>query len=473
VSTTAAENATRVDAAQLFARLIANETAETIAASAMKGARFMLLDTLGCAIAGNGALGVSEARELVMGWGGHPSSRIWGTAMAVPPPEAAFANSVSGHALDYDDQHPGICHTGVSVVPAALAIAESEHVSDLRAVLAAMVLGAEITDRLATAVTVGPGSTGWLLSPLCGVFGAAAVSAKLMGLDEEQILHALGFAYVQASGNGQSTLDGAVAKRMQPAFASRAGVFAAFLAARGLTGPTQSLEGLRGFFTVYHRGVYNESALRDRLGEWWLIEGATYKPYPCCAWTHAALECGFALRERNVNAEDVRSVAIDVNAQAYQSTGTPLPRRYRPQTEVDAQFSIPYTFGVAFTTGAVGLSDFETEALRRPAVLATAGKVVVSANPDLAGQEARDVSPARAVATLTDGTTVEVVVRAPLGRGDRTLTEAQLLSKFTECCEYGGRSRHFADQLAAAILEGESMQALLDLLGAPDALATQ
>lgn len=457
------------DAAALFADLVAGTSPDDLPASTMSTARLDLLDTIGVAVAGASALGVPEARALLLGWGGAELSSVWGTGRALPPHEAAFLNAMSGHALDYDDQHPGVLHTGVCVIPAAIALAEARGVTDLGTILCAIVLGTEVADRLATATTDGPGVTGWLLTPLCGYFGAAAAAAKVAGLDAVTTRHAIGLAYAQTSGNGQATLDGAIAKRMQPAFASRGGAFAAALAAEGLTGALDALEGPRGFFHVYHRDRYDRPKLRDDLGRTWLIERATYKPYPCCAWTHAALECGAALRGRGLTAADLVAVEVGVNEQAYRSTGTPLPRRYAPQTPVDAQFSIPYTFAAAFCTGGIGLSDFAQEAFGRTDVLSVARMVRVSVDPEIDASCGRDVTPARAVATLRDGRRVEVEVREPLGIGARALDRTTLLRKFEDCCAYAARDRAFTDGIAEVVLAGGSSAAsrLFSLLRRP------
>jgi 2-methylcitrate dehydratase PrpD len=458
-----------VDAAVRLAALVAETATADIPAATIETARTDLLDTLGCAIAGENAMGVPEARMLALEWGGAPIASVWGTGRRTTPPDAAFANAVSGHALDYDDQHPGICHTGVSVIPAALAAAETAGVTDLRDVLAAIVLGTEVADRIAVAPVDGPGVTGWLFTPLCGYFGAAAAAARLAGLDPVRTGHALGFAYVQTSGNGQSTLDGALAKRMQPAFAARGGVFGAALAQRGLTAPINALEGKRGYFHVYHRDRYDPDRLHDGLGESWLIDSATYKPYPCCAWTHAGLECAIALRDRGIAAADIVSVEVGVNAQAYASAGSPLRRRYTPQTPVDAQFSIPYTFAAAFLTGGVGLADFSPDALARPDVLALAGRVQARIDPEIDAREGREVSPAAATATLGDGSTATVQVWSPRGRGERVMTRDDIVRKFHGCCAYADRSPEIANRLADVILTGgaDAVEHLCELLRRP------
>ena len=442
------------DAAVLFSDLVARTAARDIPASTLRTARLDLLDTIGVAIAGADALGVPEARDVLLAWGGTEASSVWSTGRALPPHEAAFLNAMAGHALDYDDQHPGVLHTGVCVIPAVIATAEASRVTDMATLLAAIVLGTEVADRIAVATTDGPGVTGWLLTPLCGYFGAAAAAAKVMGLDAAHIRHALGFAYAQASGNGQVTLDGAVAKRMQPGFASRGGVFAAALAARGLTAALDSLEGPRGFFHVYQRDRYDRAALTDGLGATWLIDAATFKPYPCCAWTHAALECAAALRSKGVSRHNLVSVDVGVNEQAYRSTGTPLPRRYEPKTPVDAQFSIPYTFAPALVRGTVRLSDFTPEAFARADVVSIAARVHPAVDKEIDAACPREITPARAVAKLLDGSTVEAEVSRPLGFGERRLSADDLRRKFEDCCASARRDERSVERLEQVVLEG-------------------
>lgn len=456
------------DAISDFSEMVELTKFDMLDRATVEAARFSLLDTLGCAIAGRNAAGVAAVRDLIADRGGRADSLIWGTGLSVPADSAAFANAVSGHALDYDDQHPGVLHTGVCVVPAAIAECEASGVTSMERLLETIVVATEVADRLAVATTVGPGVSGWLLTPLCGYFGAAAAASKVRGLSGQEIRNALGFAYVQASGNGQSTLDGALAKRMQPGFAARGGVFAAELAARGLTAPWNSLEGPRGFFRVYHQDKYSPAALRDNLGKRWLISEATFKPYPCCAWTHAALECGFALREETRPA-DIASVTIGVNAQAYKSTGTPLPRRYRPRTEVDAQFSIPYMFALAMVNGAIALNDFTDWALSREEIAALAERVTVRVDDGLDALYGRQVSPARAVATLTDGSSRESVVLEPSGTGNRLMGHADLLAKFRACCAHGSSPEGISDRIPELVLEGrgEVAAGLFDALRGP------
>ncbi|MCW2782173.1 MAG: putative 2-methylcitrate dehydratase PrpD [Marmoricola sp.] len=456
------------DASIALAEMVASTGAADLPSAALNAARYDILDTLGCGIAGRTAMGVAEVTAVLLGQGGVEGSAVWGSGSLLPAAQAAFVNGMASHALDYDDIHPGVTHTGVSVIPAALAAAEAAGVTDIAEVVAAVVTATEVADRIALAVTDGPGVTGWLLTPLVGYFGAAAAAARMFGLAADKTLNALGFAYVQTSGNGQSTLDGALAKRMQPGFAARGGVFGAELSRAGLTAPTNGLEGPRGFYNVYHRGRYDPVPLRRHDSDGWLIERATYKPYPCCGWTHAALECAVWFAEQGIAAADIRRIEVGTNAQAYRSVGTPLPRRYNPQTPVDAQFSIPYTFATAFVTGGIALADFSDAALRRPEVLELAALVRADIDPQLDAEYGRVLSPARAVVHLADGSTLEHVVVDPRGGETRPLTQEQLRTKYAECCDAAGLRTDVADQIAELVLGTTrgSVQELCELLRA-------
>lgn len=466
--TTMDEKVSAEDASRLLSELVSQTTLSDIPEHTLLAARLDLLDTLGCALAGWNAMGVREIRELVMEQGGSPLGTVWGTSSKVPASQAAFANAIASHALDFDDNHPGVLHTGASVVPAALASAEAESVNDLEDILIAIIVGTEVADRLATATVDGPGISGWLLTPLCGYFGAAAASSRILQLNTDLTQSAIGFAYVQASGNGQSTLDGALGKRMQPGFAARGGVFAAELARKGLTGPVNSLEGLRGYFNVYHQGRYLPDALRRADNAGWFMDEAMYKPYPCCGWTHSALECAVAIASEGYRADEVERVEIGVNAQSYKSTGSPLTRRYTPQTPVDAQFSIPFVFATAFLNGAITLSDFSKVSLARQDVLDLARLVTVSIDPELDATYGRTVSPARVVVTFRDGSEREHTVFEPLGWGQRRIGKDFLEEKFLMCCREGGMSSDTAAELSAIILKASgsgSADQLMNLLG--------
>ncbi len=449
------------DLARDLAQFTAELTLDRLPAGALAAAQNDLLDTMGGACAGARAPGVAELVQVLRDWGGKPESTVWSWDCALPAPAAALANGTMAHALDYADTHDtAVLHAGVSVIPAAIAAAQRRGSLSGTDLLAAVVAGVDVASRLAAATTEGPGVTGWLLTPLCGYFGAAAAAARALGLAAAQTRHAFGIAYAQAAGNGQATLDGALTKRMQAGLAARGGTLAACLAAAGITGAQGVLEGQRGYFRVYHRGNYDRNTVLSGLGRHFAITDLSYKPYPCCRWTHAAIDAALDLRRRGLTPDAVERVDIGVNTQAYNSTGQPLARKQRPQVIVDAQFSIPYSFATALTGGAVRLEDFTAAAITREPVLALAARVLPQPSEEANRIGGRSVSPALVTVHTRTGEVLTSRVTELVGSQGNPLRRPQLQAKFLDCCAFAGLDGTTARK---------RMDALLGIEGHPDA----
>ena len=268
------------------------------------------LDILGVALGGSSKAGIKELAGIVTDWGGKPESTIFCSGKKVPAPNAAQVNAAMAHALDYDDTGDGPTHQSVITVPTALAMAERQGKVSGKEFITAVALGADLMGRLGQAfrsgkktATVGghPGS-GWHLTALYGYFAAAGIAGRLMGLDEEKILNALGIAYHQSAGNGQCVTEGALTKRMGPGFSVRGGITAALMAEKGITGAHEALEGEVGLFNLYHKGEYDPKPLTAELGKRFTGINALMKPYPCCKGTHAYV----ALAETMVKKHDIK-----------------------------------------------------------------------------------------------------------------------------------------------------------------------
>ncbi|QDZ01328.1 MmgE/PrpD family protein [Nitratireductor mangrovi] len=409
-----------------------------------------LIDTLACAAAGLGSGGVGEIRGIVSDWSGKPEARLWFGAEAAPAPWAALYNGLVSHAVEFDDTHDdAILHAGITVIPAVAAAAERRGNVAGSELIAGIAVGVDVACRLALATNRGPGETGWLLTPLCGTFGAAAGAARTLGLDAEQTLNALGLAYAQAAGNGQATIDGALAKRLQAGLAAKAGTLAAIMAAAGITGARQVFDGKRGFYAVYQAGDYDRSKITDGLGEQFEIKKLSFKPHPCCRWTHAALEAALAARAENVPPASLESIHVSVNRQAYNSTGDPIAVKRKPRNVVDAQFSIPFAVAAALVDGQVGLEHFTEAAIARADLLEVAAKVSVDIGDDWSCNQTRSVSPARLTLLTADGREITRTVDRPSGGPGDPNIDRILRDKFVRCCGITG----LREELAAARLE--------------------
>lgn len=394
-----------------------------------------ILDTIGVGLAGVRQPGCREVVDVAKTWSSNPAgSTIIFYKHKVAPPEAAFANSVLMHALDFDDTlDSSAMHTHVSSLPAALALAEVQKGTSGKDLITAVCLGVDITCRIASAITT---PLSWIRTATCGSFGAAAAAAKILNLPEKAILAALGVVYSQTAGNAQCLVDGGLVKRMQPGFSARSGVLSAALASRGVTGAVHIFEGDYGFYNLYERGKVETGRVTEHLGNHFGVMDLSIKPYPCCRMTHASIDAALELTGSHaIDPEGIKEVEVSVSKMVYDMVGAPFEIRDNPQ--VDAQFSIPYTVAVALTRGGVLLGDFSSDTITKgTSVLELAKKIRVLVDPELADN---DISTVNMVVNMVNGETVSSGVDSLKGSPSKPMSFDECAGKFKNCLEYSGK----------------------------------
>jgi 2-methylcitrate dehydratase PrpD len=447
-----------VDFAQAFAEFSCALDYADLPPTAVAAARLNIYDTLACALAGFRAPGVQEVLDVVRDWGGKPEAQVLWTDLRVPAPNAGWINSIMAHACDYDDTHDkAILHGGISVVPAALAATDmADRPVSGKEFLAAVATGLELICRLGVATRIGLIQAGFIYSALFSYFAAAAAAARILRLTSAQTVNAIGIAYTQASGTHQVTRDGALTKRMQPGFGTRAALTAVELARRGIRGAQNVFEGIDGLGRTYLQGELDSEVLRAGLGQHYHFQDLSYKPYPCCRMNHCAIDAALDVRAQNgFDWTAITDIKVHINSQGNQAVGTPLDIRRAPTTVVQAQFSICYTVACALLQGAVTLSDFTAEALRRPDVLALAARVTPVVDAELERAMGRNVTPARVEARLG-----ERVLRAQVNeaRGNfmTPMSPADMRQKLADCLAFGGFAPAGADCFETAMARLET-----------------
>jgi 2-methylcitrate dehydratase PrpD len=420
------------DAIVALSENIVSTRFEDIPDSSVESARFFILDTFGTALAGSSAPGVKSIVELVNEIGGKPESSLWvppgGTVL--PATAAAFANGVMAHARDFDDTHDAaIVHANTSVLPAAFAMAEKRQCSG-KDLICAVVLGVDLACRMGLAA---PSLGGWIHSSTLAYFGSAAASAKLAGLEFDQIVNAMGIVYSQVAGNTQCLIEGALSKRMQPAFGARGGVFSTLLAERGVTGPREVLEGKYGFFHLYQRGNYSRERLLKDLGKHFEGINLSMKPYPCCRATHASIDTILqCLEEEPFTAEEVEGVTVEVPPVVMDFVGRPF--EIGPSPQVSAQFSIPYTVATCILKREIFIGDFEDEAVISSPAIELARRILVVERDDVTDPKA--FVPIRMEIRLKDGRKMVREAHQMKGSPDHPMTTDEVVEKFKKCNEY-------------------------------------
>jgi 2-methylcitrate dehydratase PrpD len=414
------------DPASALARHVCRTLWADLPASTIEAARRDILDTFGCMLGGSGAPGIDALVAVLGGWGGRAESRVLLRGLRLPAPQAALINASMGHALDFDDtlDGGGSIHPGVSVLAAALAIADRVGGVGGRDLLLAVALGLDISCRIAFASTV---DRGWHRTAAIGVFGATAAAGKLLGLSPEEMLNAFGIAFSHAAGNRQCILDGALTKRLQAGQAASAGVFSAILALTGFTGARNIFGGRYGFFELYQPNGYDAALLLRDLGRTFAGEALSYKPYPCGRPLHGAIDAALAARAAlgPTRADDIERVTVEADPALHADEFGGAACKRRPTQVVEAQFALPFLVATALVHGGVGIAD--VAGLGDRAVLALADRI--------AGV-ARDGLPRRSMRITVqhgDGRSVTVETTTPSGSPEKPLTQARCEAKFRDC----------------------------------------
>ena len=327
---------------------------------------------------------------------------------------AAFINAAGANVLDFCDTHAAtVIHPTAPVAPALLALAEMIPVGG-REFLLALVLGNEVECRIGMAMSPSHYKRGWHITSTCGVFGAAAAAGKLLGLDVQQMVWALGTAATQSGGLCECL--GTPAKSVSVGNAARNGLLSALLAARNFSGPREPLTGVQGYYHALNE-TPDLSPLTQNLGVTWEILGTAYKPYPCGFVIHPVLDCVLDWRRANPAAV-VEKVVV---------TGNPLlaQRTDRPNisTGKESQVSTQHAVAAALIAGRAGVDEFTDACVGDPKVAALRGKVTVVRD------EAFATTSAAAAITTADGVTHKVAQPAARGSADNPMSDRDLEDK--------------------------------------------
>jgi 2-methylcitrate dehydratase PrpD len=393
-------------------------------------AKRCVLDGIGVALAGAGTPWVEHALAVARAQEPPPRARVIGHAERLSAPLAALVNGTAVHALDYDDD-PAACHIGAVVIPASLAVAEQVGGSPAR-FLTAVVAGYDITTRIAEAVDSDLlYLRGFHPTAVCGVFGAAAAAAYLLGLDAETTTHALGIAGSFSAGNQEFLADGAMTKRVQAGKASHDGIIAAQLARAGLTGPRTVLDGRYGFWR--HTESLDAARFTRALGTRWAVGEVYVKKHASCLGNAPALDGVLdLLHAEGLRPDDVAKIRVGVRPSTLTMIGEPREVRVRPQTMLDAQMSLPYSLAVAMLDGEAGVAQFAAERLRDPAVLALAERVHIYAHPDLESAKAGNLTSYLELSTR-DGRCFRERLVSYRGHPDNPMSDEEMEAKFRRC----------------------------------------
>ncbi len=366
-------------AAQTIAEFATTLALEDVPVGVVEDAKLHVLDVLGCGLAAHASEIATEGRSTMAELGGEPQATVIGLADRLPAANAAFANAMLCHGLDFDDTHSdSVSHVSTVVVPAALAAAELQGAGG-RDVLAAIVAGNEIVCRVGMAASGEFHERGFHPTAICGIFGGVAAVGRVTGADAETTTRSLGIVGSMASGLFAYLADGTPTKPIHPAWAAHGAHIAARLAHHGASGPQSVLEGKFGLYHAFlgaAEGAVDIAGQLADLGTRWETSRIAYKPYPVCHFMHGSLGAtADALRGRLLTADEIEDVVVTVPEAGVSLVLEPAEQKRTPRSEYEGKFSLQYSAASMLVRGHVGVGDFTDEAIADPAVLAVARKV--------------------------------------------------------------------------------------------------
>lgn len=418
---------------------------EQIPAAVIDKAKLHILDVIGIGLSSSrrdyGRSSYRAARAL--GSGGECT--VIGFPDQMPAASAVLVNGTLIHGLDYDDTHiEGIVHSGVTVIPTALAAGE-ETGADGRTVLAAIVAGFEVVTRLGIAAQGQLHPRGFHPTSVFGSLSSSLIAGRLYGLPAEVMASAMGLAGgTMASGLleiGESWL-----KRLNPGWAAHAGITAALLAKEGFIGPESILEGNNGLYASHlYGGTYQLEALTRGLGLNWETLNIGFKPYPCCHFLHASLDCSKMIRERHGFDPDQVEEIVCLISEPLMALAT--EGFFRPKTEYAAQFSVPFTVATMLTHGKLDLESFSLERLSDP----TLNRLIDKTRLEVDRQSEYPKNfPGQVTVKTRQGQTFERRETVNRGTKDNPLSKDEVVRKFREN--------------VSGVIEDEAARGLIDMV---------
>ena len=347
-------------AAEQFAAFAATTTYDDIPPAVRERAKLLILDALGVGLASNAYPFAERAIAGVSALSEGGRCTVIGRPERLPVRDAALANGILIHGLDFDDTHlTSIVHATAACLPCALSLAEDIG-AEGRALLTAYVIGMEAAIRIGAAVKGGFHHAGFHATGVISHFAASLVAGSLLRLTPAQIVNAQGIVGSTAAGIQVFLEEGAWTKRFHPGWGAVAGITAARLAEHGFVGPSRVYEGKFGLFETHlqaHVDTLDVDRLTGGLGTAWDLPDTAIKPYPVCHFIHGAADAAIALHAEIADPADIESVECLVPGPTFAIIVEPVAAKVAPTTDYEAKFSAQFVVATCLVRGRFGLAE--------------------------------------------------------------------------------------------------------------------
>jgi 2-methylcitrate dehydratase PrpD len=407
---------------QRLAKFCVDTRFEDLPPALVEQAKRHILDTFGATLAGADSEVAKTARQVFEDETG--DTLVWSTRQRVGAAQAAMLNGIAAHALELDDTG-GCDHSGAVVLPAVMAaVSMAGRPVSGREFITAVVIGYEVGRRVLEACGgySAHNGAGWHSTATCGVFGAAAASARIFRLNAGQTLSALGIAGSFSGGLWAFIHDGSQSKKLHSGRAAEGGLLAARFAQQGISGPTKLFEDVwGGFLQTLASANSTPEALDADLGAVWKLARCSIKPYASCRGTHSAIDAlGLLHDQLNVPVDQVEDIQVSLCSFLKDMCGG-----QDVGTLAAAQMSLAYALAARLVHGHCRLQAYDDEARNDPRIVQWMSRIRLEVDPLLS----EDGEPVVTLRTV-DGRQASLCVEVPLGAPGNPLSDGLLAEKF-------------------------------------------
>lgn len=415
---------------QELARFASELRFEDIPSDVIRRCEDLLLDTIGSIFAGSTERPVKTIEAFAIAQGPeNGKAQILASGRHTSPLFAAMVNAAAAHMVEQDDLHnSSVFHPACVVFPPALAVAQSVGASG-RELLTACVVGYEVGIRVGEFL----GRSHYKIfhtTATAGTLAAAATVGRLLKLNPEQMLDAIGSAGTQAAGLWEFLRTAADSKQLHTAKAAANGLMAAYLAQNGFTGAKQILEGKQGMGVGMSQDA-DPSKLIDRLGSRWALLETSFKYHASCRHTHPAADALLAaMQDNQLQADDIAEVKTHVHQAAIDVLGAVD----KPETVHQSKFSMGTVLGIVAYQQFAGLDEFD-RALGDNKIDAFRQKVSMQLDTEVDGAYPNRWLGKVSVKTH-DGREFEAFIDEPKGDPGNTLSRPEIEAKVERLMQY-------------------------------------
>jgi 2-methylcitrate dehydratase PrpD len=329
-------------------------TMDQLPAEVVAKVKIGLLDFLSCAFQARDLPWGCQAIRMASAASG--KATVIGTPVHSSPGEAAFANATLGHGLVREDMHTGaVSHLGVVIFPALLALAQQQKASGSDFIVGA-VCGYEIGAAVGRAIMDQDMVRRFRPTGITGPLAGAIAGSRLLGLDEDATVSALGFAANATGGLNEWPYCGGDEMFFHPGFAARNAVTAVELAMLGARASESALDGRAGLFAGLNKTDCISRAAPFSGGPFEILS-VYYKPAPACNYAQTACQAALALAtQAGFRSAEVESIVVRASAAAAGYPGCDYPGPF--ERILQAKMSIQYCVAATLARGVIEESNY-------------------------------------------------------------------------------------------------------------------